>query len=240
MGILRYAGGKSRAIKILRTYIPEGTLEIVSPFMGGASLELDLAKHMQVYASDCFDPLVAFWSCMKNHRDELIDRIQAHHPFTKELYYECRAHLYEGNQMDRAVRFFIVNRCCFSGCITGGFTASRSPPSCINALRKADLTNMTIVHNDYETQLAAYPHVFAFLDPPYDVPNLYGSPEFDHERLARVLRTRNSKWILCYNDTPRIRALYEKWCEFVEVRWSYGMNASKQSNEIIIIPKHNF
>ena len=34
---LRYAGGKSKAIKILKQYIPPNTKEICSPFFGGGS-----------------------------------------------------------------------------------------------------------------------------------------------------------------------------------------------------------
>jgi DNA adenine methylase len=174
---------------------------------------------------------------MKHDRAELISRLRTQHPFTKDLYYECKATMTEGTRLDQAVKFFIVNRCCFSGCITGGYTGSRSPLSCIDALERVDLSRITIACRGFEEQLAMYPTMFANLDPPYDVPNLYGSPAFNHERLAEVLRTRASNWILCYNDTPRIRALYQEWCEIRVAQWSYGMNASKRSNEILIAPR---
>jgi DNA adenine methylase len=233
--MLRYAGGKTRAIPLLKTYIPADTTEIVSPFLGGGSLELALG--IPVHGSDCFAPLIAFWECMKTQREELVQRLRDMHPFTREVYYECRNTLDTGSLLDLAVKFFIVNRCCFSGCITGGYTPSRSPLSCIARLESIDLTNLDVCCRDFEAQLSAYPTLYAFLDPPYDVPNLYGSPEFDHERLARVLRERTSNWLLCYNDTPRIRGLYQEWCDIHSVQWSYGMNASKRSNEILIVPK---
>ena len=235
--MLRYAGGKSRAIKTLSKFIPNETKEVVSPFLGGGSFELHLSKTIDVYASDCFEPLGVFWKCMKEHRAELVARLRELHPFTKERYYECKATLHEGSVLDRAVKFFIINRCCFSGCITGGYTPSRSPISCIDALERVSLDRLTIAGCDYEEQLAKYPSTFAYLDPPYDVPNLYGSTDLEHERFARVLRERKSNWILCYNDTTRIRALYQEWCEIHSVQWAYGMNASRKSNEIIIVPK---
>ena len=231
--MLRYAGGKSRAIKTLEPYVPPG--DVVSPFLGGGSFELHLAKTRTVYASDCFEPLVAFWTAMKTDRESLVTELKSLHPFTKETYKTFQKTLNEpGNQ---AVKFFVVNRCCFSGCITGGYSGARAPMSCIDALTKPDLTNLEIACRDYEAQLALYPTMFAFLDPPYDVPNLYGSPAFDHERLARVLRERKSGWMLCYNDTPRIRALYQDWCRIDAVSWAYGMNASRKSNEIVITPQ---
>lgn len=234
--MLRYAGGKSKAIKALLPFVPEGTCEIVSPFLGGGALELALAKRgVLVYGSDIDEPLVAFWETMKSDRAELVVRLRNLHPFTKDLYRECQAHLNdEDTPLNQAVRFFIVNRCCFSGCMTGGYSGARAPMSSIDALERVDLTNLRVQHCDYETALRQHPDVFAFLDPPYDVPNLYRSAEFDHARLARVLREREAPWVLCYNDTPRIRALYEDWCEIVPVSWQYGMNRSRSSNEIVV------
>lgn len=236
--MLRYAGGKTRAIRVLDQYVPDNTSEVVSPFLGGGSFELHLArKGVQVYASDVYEPLVDFWNTMKHDRSELISRLRSKHPFTKETYYECREGLKEENTpLHHAVQFFIVNRCCFSGCMTGGYTPSRSPVGCIDKLKQVDLTNLHVCLSDYEAQLARYPETFAYLDPPYDVPNLYLSQQFHHERLAQVLRARHSDWILCYNDTPRIRALYEDFCEIVPLTWSYGMNATRRSNEILIRP----
>ena len=237
--MLRYAGGKTRAIKHLLPTIPEDTTEVVSPFLGGGSFELALAKKgIQVYASDILEPLIDFWTTLKDNREALVSRLRSLHPFTKDLYYEQRNTLNnDPTPLIRATKFFIVNRCCYSGCMTGGYTPSRSPVSCIDALESVDVTNLEVRCCDYETQLHAYPTTFAYLDPPYDVPNLYMSAQFDHERLAHVLRERKSQWIVCYNDTPRIRALYETWCEIVPVAWAYGMNATRKSNELLIRPK---
>ena len=233
--MLRYAGGKTRAVKHLLPLIP--ATEVVSPFLGGGSLELALAKNnTRVSASDVLAPLVDFWNTMKTDRPSLIARLRSLHPFTKELYYECKKTLNDDlTPLDRAVKFFIINRCCYSGCMTGGYTSARSPISCIDNLEVVDLANITIRQCDYETLLNEHPTTFAYLDPPYDVPNLYLSTAFDHERLAKILHARRSNWILCYNDTPRIRDLY-KDCEITPVSWAYGMNASRKSNEIVIRP----
>ena len=114
--------------------------------------------------------------------------------------------------------------------MSGGYSGTRFTES---AIAKISPTGMQVAHADFETALSAHPEAFAYLDPPYDVPNLYRTDPFDHERLAKVLRER-SNWLLSYNDTPRIRALYEGWCEILPVSWAYGMNRSKQSNEVLI------
>jgi site-specific DNA-adenine methylase len=220
--MLRYAGGKQRAIKQLQPLLPDEP--IVSPFLGGGSLELT-HKH-KVYANDCVEPLISFWKDMKDNRTNLIEQIQSHYPLTKEAYKTLKS-----NPLTSAT-FFVVNRSCFSGCMTGGFSGARFTQSSIDKLKDIDLSHFEFSCEDYETFLNKFPTHFAFLDPPYDCPNLYLSPSFDHERLRRILGER-SNWVLCYNDTPFIRKLYEGYT-IEPVHWSYGMNSTRKSNEIII------
>ena len=61
---LRYAGGKSRAYGFISTYIPfwPKPKRIVSPFIGGGSLEVRWANELdiEVIGYDVFDMLVNF------------------------------------------------------------------------------------------------------------------------------------------------------------------------------------
>jgi DNA adenine methylase len=231
--MLRYAGGKSRAVKQLQAYLPDEP--IVAPFLGGGSVELAHAKTHRVIANDVCEPLINYWRTLQVDCDNLQASLSTYPP-SKEIYTAFKSSLDEGTELERATKFYYVNRCCFSGCMTGGFSGARFTPSCIAKLSSVNLTNIEFHNQDYETFLNAYPTHFAYLDPPYDVPNLYLSTSFDHERLATLLHARKSKWILCYNDTPRIRALYAD-CTIIPVSWAYGMNASRKSNEVIILPK---
>ena len=56
---------------------------------------------------------------------------------------------------------------------------------------------------------------------------------FNHEKLFQVLKKRKN-WIMTYNNCDYIRDLYKNY-EIREVKWSYGMNTSKESSEIVII-----
>ena len=59
---LRYPGGKSRAVKTIREYIPTETKKLCAPFLGGASVELACAADgIKVYGADAFEPVVNFW-----------------------------------------------------------------------------------------------------------------------------------------------------------------------------------
>lgn len=73
---IRYAGGKSRAIKIISPYLNNET-KIVSPFMGGGSLEVNWAsKGIEVIGYDLFDVLVNFWNSILNNRIELVEKLR--------------------------------------------------------------------------------------------------------------------------------------------------------------------
>ena len=73
---LRYPGGKSRAVtKIVDKYIipniPESK-KVCSPFFGGGSIEIDLAKRgFRVYGYDAYPPLVNFWQVLLKNPSKL-------------------------------------------------------------------------------------------------------------------------------------------------------------------------
>jgi len=226
--MLRYAGGKQRAVKLLEAYIPAGTTQVISPFTGGASFEMHLAhKGIEVICNDVYEPLINYFT----HQEECLPLVRGYFPINKEVYLHLKATMNEGTDLERAAKFFVVNRSCFSGCMTGGFSGARFTSKCIKPL---DVRNMVFMSMDYVPFLDAYPNTFAYLDPPYDQPNLYLSAPFDHERLALTLKGRTN-WVMSYNDTPRIRRLYAD-CIIEPIEWAWSMNAKKKSNEVIIRP----
>ncbi len=86
--LLRYPGGKTRAVAHLEKYIPKGTMEICSPFFGGGSFEIYLASiGIKVFGYDNFLPLVSFWRSLLNWNDELRKVVEAHYPMSKESFY---------------------------------------------------------------------------------------------------------------------------------------------------------
>jgi DNA adenine methylase len=81
---IRYAGGKTRAIKIIGPYL-EDEKKIVSPFMGGGSLEVHWAsKGIEVIGYDLFDVLVNFWNVLLNNREELTEKLKTISPTPEE------------------------------------------------------------------------------------------------------------------------------------------------------------
>ena len=137
--------------------------------------------------------------------------------------------------------------------LSGGYSKQaaekRFTESSIHRLEKINLDNVEFYNLDYEEFLNKVykknkdknDKVLIFLDPPYYLGNkskLYGNNGemhmvFDHERLLLTLSNYNN-WILCYNNTKYIRDLYRKYKQ-IPVSWSYGMNKSKESSELLIL-----
>ena len=90
---IRYAGGKSKAYKIITHHLPK-TDRIVSPFIGGGSLESRWAGELgvDVIGFDIFHALTNFWNVLLEQPDALADKLQELEP-TKEKYAEIKEQL---------------------------------------------------------------------------------------------------------------------------------------------------
>tara|TARA_B100001079_G_scaffold125902_1_gene107894 strand:- start:36 stop:938 length:903 start_codon:yes stop_codon:yes gene_type:complete len=86
---IRYAGGKSKAYKIITEYIPRLPYpkRIISPFIGGGSLESKWSSELDipVHGYDIFDALVNFWCVLLSRPNDLADKLRELKP-TKEEY----------------------------------------------------------------------------------------------------------------------------------------------------------
>jgi len=93
---IRYAGGKSKAYKIITEYIPKLPYpkRIVSPFIGGGSLESRWSSELgiDVYGFDIFHALVNFWNVLLDSPNEFANKLQELVP-TKENYAEIKEFL---------------------------------------------------------------------------------------------------------------------------------------------------
>ena len=58
--------------------------------------------------------------------------------------------------------------------------------------------------------------------------------EFDHDGLYEIL-SKKEGWMLTYNNCDWVLEKYKEFIILDDVEWSYGMNKSKKSSELIII-----
>jgi DNA adenine methylase len=255
---LRYPGGKTRACKILDEIICQqfdisAFDRIISPFFGGGSFEFYIQNkyNLCIIANDKFSPLANFWRVCKTHRDELVAELEKKiDRISKMEFLEYRAQIMEEpQQLEQSVMYFIINRCSFSGAtLSGGFSQdaskNRFTQSSIQKIAQLELENFDILNQDFTDfldQLEQSPRDLLFLDPPYYLDKgskLYGKSGdmhegFPHEVLFRIIENRQN-WIMTYNDCDYIRDLYKDFL-IIPAEWSYGMNKTKKSSEIVII-----
>jgi len=256
---LRYPGGKTRACKIIEDIILKhfdikcfDTL--VSPFFGGGSFEFYFQNkyNLKLIVNDKFIPLYNFWKQVKINKNILCDELRKISTISKEQFKSYRNTIIElnNNILQQAIQYFIINRCSFSGStLSGGFSneasKKRYTPSSINKIELLDFTNIEIYNYDFKDFINNFINdkSLIFLDPPYYLEKkskLYGNngdmhESFNHQLLFDLLNIKK-KWIITYNDCNYIRNMYKDYI-IIDVNWSYGMNKSKTSSEIIIISK---
>lgn len=251
--VLRFPGGKSRGCSILFSYVEKyypDSNKLISPFVGGGSFELFMReKGYKVYANDLFTPLITFWKVLQEEPVALALSVEKELLVDKEKFMKMRQEILElDDEMKIATYYFIINRCSFSGAtFCGGFSKeaalNRCNKSSIEKVRTTDISGIDFYNLDYAfflQQVKQDDKTVIYCDPPYYIKNyIYGRDgdlhkAFDHAEFAKVIKSKKN-WILSYNDCPYIRELY-KDCRIFEESWSYGMNKSKESSEIVILP----
>jgi len=242
ISLLKYPGGKTRAIHEFEKYIPRDVTTMYSPFFGGGSFEIYCANKygLNILANDKFEPLFNFWNCVFNNKEKVFIEVEKLFPITKERFgvYKTQLHKQRGS-FKRAALFYALNKSSFNGQFRG-FTENHSTASIKNIL-KFNTSNFTIDNMDFTDFINKIPtnnpDVIVFLDPPYVTNEYYYGwkgnlhKDFDHHSLAKILlsRNNNTKWMLCYNKNKTIKTLY-KDCIIKEVSWPYSINRSTKDS----------
>lgn len=243
---LRYPGGKTRGAKEILKYFPPMLDRVCSPFFGGGSIELELAnKGVEVFGYDVFEPLTTFWQVLLDNPEELMESVKKYYPLTNSKFYSLQAeYMNIKDKKERATVFFVLNRASFSGTtLSGGMSPGhpRFTPAIIEKLAAFKINNLTVENADFHNSLAKHTKDFLYLDPPYaNGGKLYGErgdthESFDHKGLAEII-TKRKGWILSYNDCQAVRELYGDFKK-INLKWAYGMNTDKKSNELLILSK---
>jgi DNA adenine methylase len=249
---LRYPGGKSKAINQIAEYLPESFLEFREPFVGGGSVFIYLRQKfpdIKIWINDLNRELFLFWKIAQSDIAQLVKEIRhikVKYTDGKSLFTELTSvDVNNLSDLERAVRFFVLNRITFSGTVeSGGFSQEafykRFTDSSIERLEKLEnilSENVQITNLDYSHLLkSGGEDVFVFLDPPYfsaTKSKLYGKDGdlhtyFEHQRFAEVLQQCHHRWLITYDDSPQIRENFQ-WANISAWELQYGMNNYKQS-----------
>jgi len=234
---LRYPGGKSRAVPKLFKYFPDmsNVKEYREPFLGGGSVAIAITKQypdINIWVNDLYEPLYNFWVELRDNGEYLhnqLAQLKTRYPdrgSAKGLFLDAKEAVTDENQKDkdRAVAFYIVNKCSFSGLTeSSSFSPQASDSNFsmrgINFLPEYSrlITNWKITNLSYEQLLCDDKQTFIYLDPPYDIrSNLYGKrgnmhKGFDHDVFASDCDRFISPQLVSYNSSQLVCERFKGW-----------------------------
>lgn len=263
---LRYPGGKSRACVKMDPYFPDlrNYDEFREPFLGGGSVALHVTKKypfLKIWVNDLYEPLVNFWQQLQMFGDELKSELSglklAHctPELARELFIKSKENVNDESQtnFNRAVAFYIVNKCSFSG-LTESSSFSEQASNSNFSLRGIEklpeysklIGKWYITNYSYDYLMDGNQGAFMYLDPPYDIKdNLYGNKGsmhkgFDHDKFAADCDSNDMDMLVSYNSDQLVKDRFKDW-NAAEFDLTYTMRSvgeymreQKQRKELLL------
>jgi len=263
---LRYPGGKSRACVKMDPYFPDlrNYDEFREPFLGGGSVAIYITKKyplLNIWVNDLYEPLVNFWQQLQifgtDLKDKLVDLKSTHNnpASAKELFLASKEKINEQSlpSLDRAVAFYVVNKCSFSG-LTESSSFSEQASNNNFSLRGIEklpayselIAHWRITNYSYDYLMDGNMGAFMYLDPPYDIKdNLYGRKGsmhkgFDHDKFAADCDANPMDQLISYNSDQLVKDRFKNW-NAAEFDLTYTMRSvgeymreQKQRKELLL------
>lgn len=251
--LINWVGGKRLLRKTIAPLIPNDIMSYIEPFGGGGWILFYNEKwaDLEIY-NDLDGRLVNLFRIVKYHpnalKEELKYLLGSRQMFTDFLKSEPIT------DIQKAVKFLFLITRSFGGRGESFGTVKKSSGGASksqgNILTKIDaihkrLDKVLIENRDFEKLITQYDFedAFFYCDPPYTAGCGYdvtSTSNFDHERLANILKNIKGKFLLSYDDSEKVRELYSGF-EMIEVERLNGINnknskdrANKMYKELII------
>lgn len=231
----------------------------------GVAMELLLENYVSsIYINDLNIQVYSFWHSVLNNTDELCKLINDTPVCMAEWYKQKEAYalpLSKASHLERGFATFFLNRTNRSGILNAGVIGGKEQSGIWKldarytkadlidrieaiAARKKDikLTRMDALQFITGRLPLFGDDAFTYLDPPYYVKgaglydNSYGHE--DHEAVAKAMkRLRRRHWVVSYDDTPAIRAMYSSF-SFVSYNLSYSAAKRYKGSEVMYFSKN--
>jgi DNA adenine methylase len=247
-------GGKTYMLKHLLSLIPEHRT-YVEVFSGAARLFFFKEPSRVEVVNDIHSDIVNFFKVLRDEQKfKQLYFLSKMTPHSREQFYECRSTLEISDDVERAWKFFVIVRQCFSGRIkspswgrsvtesTGGMAnAVHQWLSAIERLPEAHerLTKVHIEHQDFKKILSAYDRdtTFFYLDPPYIQASRQGKDRYnyeltdeDHKQLVSILLRLEGKILLSGYSHPIYQPLEDAgWTRLDFNKTSFAAARTQQS-----------
>jgi len=245
---LRYAGGKSWAVGYVIEKLPENIERLVSPFFGGGSIEIAVAKELgiDVIGFEIFDILVNYWKVQIETPYELYEELVKLKP-TKETYNWVKEELkkhWKGEiklpPLKLATYYYFNHNLSygpgFLGWMSSVYADEKMYQRLLERVKNFNVKNIKIECVSFEKVIPKFKNDFLYCDPPYYLgkdstlfKGLYPQRNFpihhnnfNHELLRELLLDHKGGFILSYNDAPTIKKWYKDF-EIIELPTHYTM-----------------
>lgn len=260
---LRYPGGKAKIYNFVSKVISDNNLSnkiYVEPFSGGFGLGLKLLINgdvNRVIINDYDLHIYAFWYCVFNQTEALINRISETVINIDEWYKqrEIYKNADQNSLLDIGFSTLYLNRTNYSGILKGGPIGGLSQRGkykidcrfnknkLISLIEKiAQYSNNVEIYNLDAIDLINVlkpreKELFYNFDPPYvnKAKDLYLNAynESDHVSLKVAIENIKTEWIMTYDNVELIRSIYSKY-PCVEQEFAYTVCSKRKVNELLI------
>ena len=236
--------------------------EYAEPFAGGSGVALHLLFNGyvdRIYLNDIDQAIYAFWYSVINKNDEFCDLIERVDVDIAQWRYQRCIYLdkYESDYLKKGFSVFFLNRTNRSGIIKAGVIGGINQ----NGKYKIDcrfdkknliarvkriakykdqisLTNLDAVDFIKEIVPCAAEKTLVNIDPPYfkKGKDLYTNfyTKKDHEELAKVIQLIEKNWMVTYDDSPEIRALFGSY-KIYSNNLNYSAQTKRVGTELLIL-----
>jgi DNA adenine methylase len=209
--------------------------EFREPFLGGGSVAIHITKkypNLDIWVNDLYEPLVNFWQQLQMFGSDIKDKLTElklanNTPeLAKDLFLKAKEQVNDKDvsNINRAVAFYIVNKCSFSGLTeSSSFSAQASNSNfSLRGIEKLPeysklIEKWRITNYSYDYLMDGNKGAFMYLDPPYDIKdNLYGRKGsmhkgFDHDKFAADCDANDMDQLVSYNSDQLVKDRFKNW-----------------------------
>ncbi|MCD8024872.1 MAG: DNA adenine methylase [Candidatus Gastranaerophilales bacterium] len=240
--LINWVGGKRLLRKTIAPLIPNDIKSYIEPFGGGAWVLLykDKWADLEIY-NDLDGRLANLFRIVKYHPNAFKEELQ-YLLGSREMFMQFLNGTFI-TDIQRAVQFYFLITRSFGGrgetfgtvkkCSGGASKSQKNVLERIDAIHNR-LDKVLIENRDFEKLIKQYDfeNAFFYCDPPYSKGCGYeitSCADFEHERLKNTLQNIKGRFLLSYDDSPKIRELYKGY-EMIEVERLNGINNREGTN----------
>ena len=256
--IVKYQGGKSKELPLIKQLLPKQFTRVVEPFCGGAAVSFGLGYNSLM--SDINRDVINLYSVVAN--ESLYPNLQVrvnelktleHDDLEKEFYTArdvINSSWESSNSYTRALSYIILRQLCFSGMERYNAKGEFNVPF---GHYKRFSCNLSPDHHEYLKRNCSFKYGsfvdlfdqidandFVFIDPPYL--ERLGYTQGDgglklHEDLLSCLKATKGRWMIIHSDHEFYRESYKDF-NIIEKDFAYAQRFGKNKDHSGASVKH--